>query len=97
MPISADKLALLITKQLADCPPRLVAVFERYKVEPVRAPLISSTLKDVFVVARRRDEAMYYEDVEEGFNFSRISADGRLLEHWCNQDELRYALLRWQE
>ena len=40
---------------------------------------------------------MYYEDVEEGFNFSAISRDAGILERWCNQDELRYALLRWQE
>ena len=40
---------------------------------------------------------MYYEDVEEGFSFSAISRDGGILERWRSQDELRYALLRWQE
>jgi hypothetical protein len=46
-------------------------------------------------VARKGDEVMYFEDVEDGFNFSPISAEGKILEHWCNQDELQHALRRW--
>ncbi len=97
VPISATDLDRLLRDELAVCQPELVVVFERYRVVPFRAPLQSDTLKDVFVVARRGNEALYYEDVEEGFNFSRMSEDGRLLEHWCNQDGLRFALRRWQE
>jgi hypothetical protein len=97
VPISATDLDRLLRKQLAICPPELVAVFERYKVVPFRAPLQSDILESAFVVARKGNEALYYEDVEEGFNFSPMSERGQLLEHWCNQDELRFALLRWKE
>jgi hypothetical protein len=50
----------------------------------------------VFVVAARQgDEVIYWEDVEEGFNVSPVGEGGRILEHLCNQDELRHALNAW--
>jgi hypothetical protein len=51
--------------------------------------------QSVVVVARRGDEVMYWEDVEEGFNISPITSDGQVLQHWCNQDELGSALNAW--
>jgi hypothetical protein len=95
-PISAVELGELIARQLRDCEPELIAAFERYKVTPFRAAIDRYGREEhVFVVARRRDEVMYFEDVEDGFNFSRISPEGKILEHWCNQDELKHALRRW--
>jgi hypothetical protein len=95
-PISAAELTELLSRQLRDCEPELVAVFETYKIDPFRAPIDRYGREErVFVVARKGDEVMYFEDVEEGFNFSRISTDGKILEHWCNQDELKHALRRW--
>jgi hypothetical protein len=35
--------------------------------------------------------------VEEGFNISPLGPDGEILEHWCNQDRLAWALNRWLE
>ena len=40
---------------------------------------------------------IYCEDEEDGFNVSPVGADGQILEHWCNQDELKYALNYWIE
>lgn len=54
-------------------------------------------MEHAIVVARRVDEVIYWEDVEGGFNISPIGPDGRILEHWCNQDELRLALNAWIE
>lgn len=54
-------------------------------------------MESVVVIARRGNEAIYWADVEEGFNVSPIGPDGRILEHWCNQDELRFALDAWIE
>jgi hypothetical protein len=42
----------------------------------------------VVVVARKGDEIIDWEDFEEGSNLSPVAPDGRVLEHWCNQDEL---------
>ena len=95
-PISAAELEELIARQLRDCEPALSAVFDRYKVPPFRAPINRYGREEyVFIVARKDDEVMYFEDVEDGFNFSRISSDNKILEHWCNQDELKFALRRW--
>ena len=49
----------------------------------------------VVVVARNVNEVIYYEDVEDGFNVSPLGPRGEILEHWCNQDELRLALNCW--
>jgi hypothetical protein len=52
-------------------------------------------IKNVFIVAQCWNEVMYYEEVEDGFSFSIIDENGKILEHWCNQDELKYALWHW--
>ena len=97
-PVSEAELREIVFRQLKDCSPELVGIYHRYRITPVAAPIVRFGKREsVFVVARKQDEFMYYEDVEEGFNFSAISRDGGILERWCNQDELRYALLRWQE
>jgi hypothetical protein len=70
--------------------------FRLHSVEPYRAAILRyGNLESVVVIARRDDKVIYWEDVEEGFNVSPISDDGRILEHWCNQDELRHALNAW--
>lgn len=56
-----------------------------------------SQIESVVVVARNGDQIIYYEDMEDGFNVSPISPYGRVLEHWCNQDQLRCALNAWIE
>ena len=97
-PVSEAELQEIVFRQLKDCSPELVAIYHRNRTIPVAGPIVRFGKRErVFVVARKQDEFMYYEDVEEGFNFSAISRDGGILERWRNQDELRYALLRWHE
>ena len=95
-PISLDELEALIQVELNECSDELRGVFTKFRVPAYLAPLERyGKLGEVFVVARRGDEVLYYEDVEEGFNFSPVDLNGRVLEHWCNQDELRFALVHW--
>ena len=97
-PISEGELVELVEHQLKECPPKLAALFEAHRVPPFRAPITrNGQVESVFVVARKGSEVMYFEDVEDGFNFSPLSPDGQILEHWCNQDELKYALQRWSD
>lgn len=73
-----------------------LAAFNKYRVEPFSAPIVRyGQTESVVVVARNGEQVIYYEDVEDGFNVSPISSDGRVLEAWCNQDELRFALNAW--
>lgn len=97
-PITADEMQSLIDEPLKDCTPEQREIFDRYRVALRPTPLERyGQLETVFVVAQRGNEVMYYEDVEDGFNFSPLTADGRVAQHWCNQDELKYALIRWQD
>ena len=95
-PTTRKELEVIIREQLAECTLEQRETFEKYRV-PMRRVAIQryGKAEHVFVVAQRGPEAMYYEDIEEGFNFSPLDADGNILEHWCNQDELKYALWHW--
>ena len=95
-PATVEEVKNIVEQDLKECDVEQVAAFKRYAVEPYVAPIIRyGKVESVVVIARRRDEAIYWEDVEEGFNISPIGPDGRILEHWCNQDELRFALDAW--
>lgn len=85
-----------VKDDLAKCSPGQIAVFEQYAVEPFAASIRrSGAMESVVVVARKQDQVMYWEDVEEGFNLSPISADGEILEPGFEQDEFGWALNRW--
>jgi hypothetical protein len=95
-PITAEEIQSLIKEQLRDCTDAQREIFERYRVPLRPTPLERfGQVESVFVVAQRDNEVMYYEDVEEGFNFSPLTPDGRIAQRWCNQDELMHALVHW--
>jgi hypothetical protein len=95
-PATIEQVNAIVTRDLTACDAEQLAVFNKYRVEPFSAPIVRyGQTESVVVVARNGEQVIYYEDVEEGFNVSPISPDGRILEHWCNQDELRFALNAW--
>ena len=88
----------IVQKSLIDCDPDHRTAFLRYSVEPHVTPIVRyAQIETVVVVARKGDEVIYYEDMDEGFNVSPICTDGFILEHWCNHDELGFALNTWVE
>jgi hypothetical protein len=88
----------IVSRDLKDCDGEQLATFDKYRVDAFSAPIVRyGQTGTVVIVARNGDQIIYYEDVEDGFNVSPISPDGRVLEHWCNQDELRFALTAWIE
>ncbi len=97
-PATVEAVKRIIEGDLKACNGKQVAVYEKYSVEPYHAPILRyGEMESVVVVAQRQDEVIYWEDVEEGFNCSAVGTDGRVLEHLCNQDELRLALNKWVE
>jgi hypothetical protein len=42
-------------------------------------------------------QAIWFNDIEWGFNVSRYAAAGELLEYWCDQGDLNDAVLSIQE
>ena len=88
----------IVEDDLQDCDDEQLAAFKKYAVEPYVAPIYRhQKMESAVVIARRQDEVIYWEDVEEGFNRSPVAPDGRILEHWSNQDELGLALNPWIE
>jgi hypothetical protein len=96
-PISASELKELLRRQLGECSPEQVATFETVRVEPYQVPIVrNGSVEQVFVVARKGPQVMYYEDVEEGFNISKLTSDGAIAEPGFEQDELKWALQKWK-
>lgn len=88
-PATIAEVKQILKKDLATCNAEQKAIFDRYSVEPYAAPIVRyGQPESVIVVARRNDEVIYWEDVEDGFNVSPIDKNGTILEHWCNQDQL---------
>ncbi len=97
-PATVEEVQAIVTHDLAKCDDEQRAAFNKYAVEPYLAPIRRyRALERVVVVARSGDEVIYWEDVEEGFNLSPVAADGQVMEHWCNQDQLGWALDAWIE
>ena len=92
-PATVDEVRQIVNRDLKACDARQLTAFEKYSVEPYIAPIVRYGKREcVVVVARKANEVIYWEDVEEGFNLSPVDAEGQILEHWCNQDELGLAL-----
>ena len=95
-PATVDAVREIVEQDLSRCDAVQREVFARYAVAPYAAPIRRyGKMETVVVVARQANEVIYWEDVEEGFNVSPVAPDGRVLNHWCNQDELGVALNRW--
>lgn len=83
---------------LRSCDNGQILAFEKHAVEPFLAPLERyGKMTMVVVVARKGDEVIYYEDMDEGFNVSAISTEDVIVQRRCNQDNLGLALNRWIE
>ena len=95
-PITKEELEAEIKEQLLVCAEEQKNLYSSYQVPFKKYKIMRyGNLEEVYVVAMNENEAMYYEDVEEGFNFSTIN-NGVLTEPGCEQDELKYALLHWK-
>ncbi|WP_282297020.1 hypothetical protein [Stenotrophomonas sp. PS02289] len=98
-PISAEELEALVVSQLSECSAEQKQFFEQCKVAPFLAKIERlGAVETVFVVARTGNIALYYEDVEEGFNISELRPDGSIANPGWEQWELCHALwhlARW--
>jgi hypothetical protein len=95
-PATIEDVNLVVQVDLLSCNPAEKEAFRRCAVDAYEAPLFRyGKLESVVVVARRGNEVIYWEDVEEGFNVSPINPDGFVREHYCNQDTLPMAIRSW--
>lgn len=95
-PATADEIVKIVAEDLKTCNDNQIATYKKYALEPYAAPILRyGKMETVIIVARKKNEVIYWEDVEEGFNISSLAADGQILEHKCNQDDLGIALNSW--
>lgn len=94
--LEREAMIALLESELEQSPAEIRWLYVRRRVSLERRPFAkATTLESAWLVARRGAEAIYYEEVEEGFNTSEISADGQLLDHWFDQDPLQVPLRKW--
>ncbi|MBF0202014.1 MAG: hypothetical protein HQK66_12020 [Desulfamplus sp.] len=95
--IDTTELSKVLQSNLLECTVEVIKCFDSYKLQIPRRLMLKDLSESFFVVAIKGEEALYYEDIEEGFNISKISPEGYILEHWCNQDSLNRAVRKWVE
>jgi hypothetical protein len=92
-PITRLELETLVEDELTRCSPGQSQFFARYRVPFFEAPIHrSGEAEKVFVVAQLPAGVIYYEDVEDGFEFSSLARDGSIEATGSNQFELRHVL-----
>jgi hypothetical protein len=95
-PATVEEVKEIVRRDLAECNDEQIQTFESFSIDPFKAVIVRyEQTERVVVVARRGDEVMYWDDVEEGFNISPVTSDGQILQHFCNQDSLGLALNAW--
>jgi len=72
--------------------------FDRYRVEICEAKITRSEMygdESVFVVAKNEDGVLYFDDVEYGFNISRVDEANNIMDCGCGQYTLQEAIDVW--
>jgi hypothetical protein len=76
-PPSVEEVKKIVERELANCDREQLAIFGRYAVEPYLAPILRyGEMDNVVVVARKGEEVIYWEDVEEDSTFHRQAGVG---------------------
>ena len=79
-PATIEEVKDIVQRDLAECDVEQQETFRRYAVEPYFTSIQRyGNLDNVVVVARKENEVIYWEDVEEGFSVSPLAEDGRIL------------------
>ena len=96
--ITLDSLNTLIADSLVEVDVRCCNLFEALRIEPEKWLLEpwGNEGGGFWVVAVCGKWAVWYNDIEEGFNFSRFHSWGNLGEYWCDNLELKHVLNRIQ-
>jgi hypothetical protein len=90
-PISQSEFDSLVAEQEAALDGGQKATLDECRVEPWQAVNRRSEEagdERVWVIAERRGEVLYFDDVEWGWNFSAVNEEGRILRPGGGQSEL---------
>jgi hypothetical protein len=92
-PITRKELTTLLASEEARLDEESANLFKQIRVIPYAVPIHrGSKIESVFVVAKKGQNILFYEDVEEGFEWSSLNSSGQIESYFCNQWELSLAL-----
>lgn len=89
-PIPESQLRDQISDAEARMSPRLYRFWTAIRIDPRKwvEKTCGMAGGGFWVVGLLGQKAIWYNDIEEGFNLSSYASFGELDEYWCNQDEL---------
>jgi hypothetical protein len=92
-PATADEVVRIVAQQLAGCTVEEQEFFGKIRVALRRHPIERlGHQEEVFAVATWRGRVLFWEDVEEGFEWAEPDADGIIRRYGASQFELRHVL-----
>ena len=95
-PATIEAVCQIVQENLLSCDPNQIAAFEKYRVSPRYAPILRlRNLEHVVVIAKKENQVIYWNDIEEGFGVSPIDAEGRITDEDSSQNDLGLALNAW--
>jgi|HubBroStandDraft_2_1064218.scaffolds.fasta_scaffold41953_2 hypothetical protein len=95
VPVSKEKFEGILAEERAALRPEVMWLYEQYAVIPFQLPCIrdeNSVTEYVFVLAKKEERLLYYDDVEEDFGVATPDGDG-VLRTWGNYGPLVRAVL----
>jgi len=74
--------------------PELARFWETVRIEPAkwRQVPFGEAGGGFWVVALLGPLVVWYNDIEDGFNYSKYNSFGEIAEYYCNQDDLEHTL-----
>ena len=95
LPATREEVEMRAAGELPACDRELARWFEQIRVEAFAVPIVrQGNTETVIAIARAAGHVIYFEDVEEGFNFSALDASGRIEQPGYEQWQLQHVL--WQ-
>lgn len=93
-PITEAALWELIIAAEGRMAPHILRLWETIRIAPVRwnEARYGTDGNGFWVVAIVGSSVIWYNDIEDGFNFSGYAVMGNIAEYCCNQDELELAV-----
>jgi hypothetical protein len=99
--LSREDFLALLQAELAQTSSDLQRMYERYAIDPIRAPSVWDSgaglrALPVWVIARYKDQVVGYDEVEEEYGTGRLAANG--IEEWGTYGErLAWTLRRFPD
>ena len=94
-PVSKERFDEILSGEISSLVPDMQRLYEQYAVEPFQLPCIrdqGAAREQVFVVAKKGNRLLYFDDVEEDFGVTILDEDG-VMREWGNYGPLVRALL----